>query len=157
MNQITEPVSLTQDGYAELVAELKELKDNKLPAAIDRVARARDFGDLSENSEYQNARENLSFLEGRIEELEDLVSRAKIIKAKKTSKKAVTLGSKVTVNGGGKTHTFTIVGEYEADPTEKKISHDSPLGKALLGKKIGEEVEYEAPVGKILYQIKRID
>ncbi|OGV90614.1 transcription elongation factor GreA [Microgenomates group bacterium RIFCSPLOWO2_01_FULL_46_13] len=149
-------VSLTKEGYDELVVELAEVKEKKLPAAIERVKRARDFGDLSENSEYHSARDDLSFLEGRIEELESLIVRAKIIKTGKSTK-AVTLGSKVTVRANGQTHTYFIVGEYEADPTEKKISHESPLGRALIGKKVGEKVEFVAPVGKILYEIKKID
>lgn len=149
-------ISLTKQGYDELIAELNHLKETKLPQAIERVARARDFGDLTENSEYHSARDELSFLEGRVEELETLIMHAKIIKASNGVKKAISLGSTVTVHGNGKVYTYTIVGEYEADPLSQKISHDSPLGKALLGKKVGEEVEYEAPVGKIVYLIKKI-
>lgn len=148
-------VHLTQEGFDEIKAELAKLEE-KLPTAIKRVTRAREHGDLSENSEYQAAREDLSFMQGRIEELEELLNRAKVIK-NGVSKGKVSLGSKVTVSTGkGKTVTFMIVGEYEADPTEKKISHDSPLGRALLGKKPQEKVEFEAPVGKVVYTVEKV-
>ncbi|MFC1654104.1 transcription elongation factor GreA [Patescibacteria group bacterium] len=148
-------VNLTKEGYEELVSELKELQDNKLPKAINRVALARSFGDLSENSEYHSAREDLAFVEGKVQELETLVARAKIVKISK-SKTKVSVGSKVTVKANGDTHTYDIVGEYEADPIKKKISHDSPLGKALVGRKVGEEAEFDAPVGKVIYTIDKI-
>ncbi len=148
-------VHLTQDGFNDLQAEVNDLKA-KLPQAVDRVAKAREHGDLSENSEYHAAREDLAFIQGRIEELEDVLGHAAIIKTSNSD--AVSLGSLVTVlTQDDQEITFTIVGEYEADPNKKKISHDSPLGKALFGKKVTEKVEYEAPVGKIIYKIKRIN
>lgn len=147
-------IQFTAAGLDELKAELAELKDVKLPAAIERVARARDFGDLSENAEYHAAKEELSFLEGRVEELEDIVSKAYVVDKNGTS--AVDIGCKVTVELGGKDHTYEIVGEWEADPMKKKISHTSPLGQALVGKKKGESVEFEAPAGKVVYKIKKI-
>lgn len=155
---LIKPVHLTREGREEIITELNELKDNKLPKAIERVARARDFGDLSENAEYHSAREDLSFIEGRIEELESLVAHAKlIVQVKAKAGSQVKLGSQVTVNGNGKEHTFTVVGEWEADPVNKKISHQSPLGQALVGKKVGDQVEIEAPAGKINYQITKIN
>ncbi len=148
-------VHLTQEGFNELQAEVNELKA-KLPQAVDRVAKAREHGDLSENSEYHAAREDLSFVQGRVEELEEVLGHATIIK--NSSGDSVSLGSQVTVlTHDNNEITFTIVGEYEADPHKKKISHDSPLGKALFGKKVTEHVEYEAPVGKIIYKIKKIN
>jgi len=148
--------TLTQVGYDELIAELKEIKDTKLPVAIERVATARSFGDLSENSEYHAAREDLSFLEGRMSELEALVSRAKVIKAKKGKQSKVSVGSTVNVYIGKVKHVYQIVGEWEANPSEKKISEGSPLGKALIGKEIGEEIEIDAPAGKIKYRVADI-
>ena len=148
-------VNLTLTGYNELVAELADLKDNKLPAAIERVATARAFGDLSENAEYHSARADHAALMGKIEELTDIVARSQIIQTT-TSKTQVGVGSKVKVAINGTTHEFTIVGEWEADPAEKKISHESPLGKALIGKTVGDKVEVAAPVGKVIYQIKEI-
>src|SRR5260221_158306 len=149
-------VTLTQDGYDELLTELKEIKENKLPKGIERVATARSFGDLSENSEYHAAREDLSFLEGRMSELEVLVSKAKVIKAKKGKQTSVSVGSTVTVHIGKTKHIYQIVGEWEANPKEKKISESSPLGKALLGKEVGQEVEISAPAGKIKYKVAKI-
>ncbi|MEP7166552.1 MAG: transcription elongation factor GreA [Candidatus Woesebacteria bacterium] len=155
MNTITDDVVLTQDGYDDLVAELTDIKTTKLPVAIERVATARSFGDLSENSEYHAAREDLAFMEGRLSELEVLVSKAKVIKTKK-GRTTVGLGSTVTVHIGKAKHIYQIVGEWEANPSEKKISESSPLGKALVGRKEGEEVEVEAPAGKIKYRVAAI-
>ncbi len=151
-------VHLTREGKAEISQELKVLKDTKLPKAIERVARARDFGDLSENAEYHSAREDLSFIEGRIEELETLLHRSQLISEREVKGKTsqVKLGSKVTVTANGKKHQFTVVGEWEADPINKKISHQSPLGKALVGKKVKEKVKIEAPAGKINYTVSKI-
>lgn len=151
----TPQVQLTKEGYQELAAELVQLRDEKRPAAVARVARAREFGDLSENAEYQAAREELNFIDGRIEELGNIVSRAKVA-ADRVSNKTVGLGCKVTVASNGISHLYHVVGEWEANPAEKKISHDSPLGKALLGKKVGDKVEVEAPAGTVVYTIKKI-
>jgi transcription elongation factor GreA len=150
-------VFLTKEGLEELKQELTELTEKKRPSLIKRVAKARDYGDLSENAEYSTSREELSFIEGRIEELEEIISKAKVIQnGKNSSSKEVKLGSKLTVKVNGKEHIYTVVGEWEADPLEKKISHDSPLGKALIGKKEGEMVEVDAPAGKIAYHIVKI-
>ena len=150
-------VYLTKAGLAELKRELDELTAVKLPTAIERVARARDFGDLAENSEYHNAREDLAMIEGRGEELQELLKRVVIINESKAKKVTVALGCQVTVAGNSQTHVFEIVGEWEADPMKKRISAESPLGKALMGKKVGEVAEFEAPIGKILYTVKKIN
>ena len=150
-------VHLTREGLEELKRELDELKTVKLPAAIERVAKAREFGDLAENSEYHNAREDLAMVEGRVEELEELLKRVSVIKNNGAkARSSVSLGCQVTVATDGQTHVFEIVGEWEADPAKKKISAESPLGKALMGKKVGEAAEFEAPIGKIVYTIKKI-
>ena len=154
-NLINDKIQFTADGLAEIQSELAVLKGDKLTAAIERVARARDFGDLSENAEYHAAKEELSFIEGRIEELDGLVARSQVVK-NKGGNGSVDIGCKVTVTVKGKEHTYEIVGEWEADPLKKKISHTSPLGLALIGKKKGEAVEFEAPAGKVVYQIKKI-
>jgi len=148
-------ISMTQSGLDELKNELAKLKD-KEPKAIDRVAKAREFGDLSENSEYHAAREDLAFVQGRIEELEEMIARVQVIKNNGNTNGQVDIGCQVTVHANGSEFTYTIVGDFEADPTQKKISHDSPLGKALMGKKVGESVEFEAPVGKVQYTVKQI-
>jgi transcription elongation factor GreA len=160
MNQLVQDVQLTQEGYDQILAELKELKEAKLPVAIQRVATARSFGDLSENAEYHAAREDLSFIEGRIAELEALVVNAKIItngNGSSKTKGVVDLGSVVTVKVGKEKHVYHIVGEWEANPQEKKISHQSPLGKALLGKGKGEEVEIDVPAGKLKYVVVSVE
>lgn len=145
---------LTAEGLEELKAELAELKDVKLPNLIDRVSAAREQGDLSENSEYHAARDELSFIEGRVEELEELISKAKVVENHGSD--TVRVGSKVTVKSDHGEHIYHIVGKYEADPMNKKISDESPLGKALLGKKVGHAVEYEAPVGRIIYEVLEV-
>lgn len=152
-------IYVTAEGLEELKSELHELKKVKRPEVLDRVSQARAMGDLSENSEYTAAREELSLIDGRSEELEDMLKRARIIEASDDEKDGniVKLGSRVNVTVGSKKEVFTVVGEWEADPQERKISHESPLGKALIGKSIGEKVEVEAPAGKILYHIESIE
>jgi len=149
-------VQMTPLGYRQLVDELKQTESTGLPEAIERVAKAREFGDLSENAEYHSAREDLAALEGRIEELKDIISRVNVVDIKKSGEEEVGIGSLVMVSINGKQHEFSIVGEWEADPAAKKISHESPLGKALLGKKVGDSVEVEAPAGKVAYTIKEV-
>ncbi len=148
-------VLLTRDGLEELKKEHEELNNVKRPAAVSRMAQARDLGDLAENSEYTAARQDLAFIDGRIAELEEILHEAKVIT--KSSGNKVDLGCKVTLHVDGKKEVFTIVGEWEADPAEKKISHASPLGQALLGKKVGEKVAVEAPAGKLTYTIVEIE
>ncbi|MDO8657693.1 MAG: transcription elongation factor GreA [Candidatus Levybacteria bacterium] len=149
-------IYLTKEGLADLKKEYEELAHIKRPDVLERVSQARNLGDLSENGEYIAAREELSFMDGRIEEIEELLKQVTIIDEKSSrgnGKKIVKLGSTITLKKDGKKELFTLVGEWEADPMEKKISHESPLGKALLGKQIGEKVEVAAPAGKILYTI----
>lgn len=155
MTTLNDKIQFTADGLSEIKSELESLRGQKLTAAIERVARARDFGDLSENAEYHAAKEELSFIEGRIEELEGIINRAEVVGSNGNGS-VIDIGCKVTVTVGGKEHTYEIVGEWEADPLKKKISHTSPLGLALIGKKKGEAVEFEAPAGKVVYQIKKI-
>lgn len=151
-------VELTQEGYEELKTELEELVNEKLPQAIKRVAEAREYGDLSENSEYHDARDDKNLIEARIAEIEEILDKAKIVKATR-SKQKVGIGSQVGVHLKDKKsqkRTFQIVGEYEADPMEGKISSVSPLGKALMGQKRGDEITYQAPAGEITYVIDKI-
>lgn len=146
-------IYLTKEGLASLKKEYDELVGVKRPNVLARVSQARNMGDLSENAEYVAAREELTFIDGRIDELEVILKQAVVIKDVKTSGHAVKLGSTVTLNSSGKKEIFTVVGEWEADPTNKKISHESPLGKMLIGKKVGEKIQVEAPAGKITYSI----
>ncbi len=148
-------VVMTKEGLIELKKELDELLKSKRPEAVARLAAARGQGDLSENSEYAAAKQDLAFIDGRIAELETVISEAQVIAGHSKSK--VDVGCKVTLHVNGKKDTYLIVGEWEANPTEKKISNSSPLGTALLGKKVGEKVEVEAPIGKVVYKILSID
>lgn len=150
-------IYLTKEGLEDLKKEFEELSKTKRPDVLARVSQARSMGDLSENAEYVAAREELSFIDGRIDELEELIKQAVIIQESHgKGNHTVKLGSKVTVHIKGKKELFMVVGEWEADPTERKISHESPLGKALIGKRIGEKVEVEAPAGKVVYTIVAI-
>jgi transcription elongation factor GreA len=122
----------------------------KRPDVVQRLSDARDLGDLSENSEYAAAKQDLAFIDGRIAELEEIIHSAKVVVSH--GKKHVDVGCKVTLNSNGKRDVYTVVGEWEADPVNKKISHSSPLGKALIGKKVGDSIDVEAPAGKLTYQ-----
>jgi transcription elongation factor GreA len=144
---------MTQQGYDQLQQQLADLQA-KRPHVVDRLANARSMGDLSENNDYHNAKEQLEFLDGQIEELEHVLKNAEIVTH---GNGVVDLGAKVKVGIDGRETHFHIVGEWEADPKEKKISNTSPLGKALVGKKVGEKVEVQAPAGKIEYTILSVD
>jgi transcription elongation factor GreA len=148
-------VVLTKEGLVELKREHEELVNVKRPEAVTRLASARELGDLSENSEYAAAKTDLSFIDGRILELEEIIHGAKVITSH--GKSHVDVGCMVTLTINGKKETFMLVGEWEADPKAKKISHESPLGKALMGKKVGEKIEVEAPAGKLSYNILNIE
>lgn len=147
---------MTQEGLAELKHEHESLVKTKRPDAVQRVAAARDQGDLAENSEYTAARDELTFIDGRIAELEEILHKAQLISNNHTST-AVDVGCRVTLHINGKKDIYTIVGEWEANPLEKKISHSSPLGKALMGKRVGEKVQVEAPAGTISYKVVHIE
>ena len=151
-------IKLTKEGLEALKSELSELRDVKRPKLVDRLANARSQGDLSENSDYQSAKEELEFLDGRIDELEVVVKTAYVVSdGVKDGNGGNGGGTKVTVKVNGVKTVFDIVGEWEADPVNKKISHESPLGLALVGKKVGEKVEVEAPAGNIRYEILAVE
>ncbi len=150
-------VQLTKEAFEALKAELKELNEVKRPKLVERLSRAMAEGDLMENSDYQSAKEELEFLDGRITELTDVTQNAKIVDSKADNHGKVGVGTKVTVKVGSKPITYTIVGEWEADPANKKISPSSPLGHVLMEKSKGEKVEVNAPAGKVMYEIIEID
>ncbi len=156
MNPNNKTVELTQEGFDALQIEFNELKNEKRPKLVERLSFASSQGDLSENSDYTNAREELEFLDGRISELEEVLKSAMVVEGEKAGSNQVGVGTSVTVKVNGKEFMYNIVGEWEADPAEKKISHTSPLGQSLIGKKEGEKVEVEAPAGKIVYEIVAI-
>lgn len=144
---------ITADGKVELENELDELKKRRSEIA-EKIAAARDYGDLSENAEYDAAREEQGIVETRILEIEDILMNHEIIKPK--SGGAVHVGSKVDLESGKKTVTYTIVGPVEADPLEGKISNESPIGAALMGKKSGDKVTITTPKGEVTYLIKTV-
>jgi transcription elongation factor GreA len=150
-------VYLTKQGLEDLKKEFELLNGTKKLEAIDRVAATRVVGELVENGDYTQAKQDLAYIEGRIQELEGVIGRATIIQENCINRKQVGLGCKVTVKTDSKKAVFHLVGEWEADPLNQKISHESPLGQALIGKKIGEEVEIDAPAGKLTYTILSID
>jgi len=146
----------SEEKLKTLKKELEYLRRVKSKEIARRLKKAAAFGDLSENAEYEEAREAYENLKRRIAELDNLIKNAKIIKKKKNVQE-VQIGSKVVVKSGKETEEFYIVGAEEADPLANKISYESPIGKALLGKKVGEKVEVKTPSGKIIYQIEKIE
>jgi transcription elongation factor GreA len=150
---------LTQEGHDEIVRELKELEEIKLPEVIKRVETARSYGDLSENAEYHNAKEDQELIETRISELQAVLQNSVIVQTN-GKKSTIGIGCVVTVNvKRGKStrkQKLTICGEFEADPAAGKISSASPIGKALTGKKKGDTVTVETPAGMVEYQILEV-
>ncbi len=148
-------IQITKQGLIDLKKELDELISTKRPKLVERLSNARAQGDLSENSDYQNAKEELNFLDGRISELDGVIHNAEVVTGK-NSNGEISVGAEVTLKVQDEEHVYYIVGEWEADPVSKKISHNSPLGQALVGKKKGEKAEVEAPAGKVIYEIMSI-
>lgn len=148
-------IQLTQDGYNNLQEELKELQTIKRPATVDRLQKARAMGDLKENSGYQAAREELGELDGKILEVQYILNNAEIVTTS-SSDLTVTLGKTVTVDINGVQKVISIVGEFESDPMNAKISATSPIGVALLGKKVNDKVEVATPGGTVPYIILSI-
>ena len=145
----------TAQGLNKLKEELEYLQTTKRKEVADRIKVAKAYGDLSENSEYQDAKEEQAFVEGRVIELEHMVKTA-IIAEEGGSNDSVRVGSQVTVDKAGQKFNFTIVGSTEADPINGKISLESPLGQAMLNHKVGEEFEVDLPSGKVTYKITNI-
>lgn len=137
---------LTREGYNKLVQELKKLKEIDRPAVIERIKNARELGDLSENADYASAREQQSFIEGKIKEIEEKIKNSEIIDSSKINS-AVALGHKIELDCNGALEKYELVGDTESDPINGKISVNSPIGRAILGKKIGEIVKIQVPSG----------
>ena len=152
---------VTKEGLKQLQDELEELKTVKRKEVADRLKEAISYGDLSENSEYQEAKNEQAFIEGRILELEQMIKNAKIISDKKaaTKTKDIQIGTTVTVRNktdGDDPVVYTIVGSTEANPLEQKISNESPVGKALLGHKKGDTVDVATPAGAFKYEVMKV-
>lgn len=149
---------MTLEGKKKLELELEDLKVNKRKEIVERIKIARSFGDLSENSEYESAKDEQAFVEGRISELETMIRYAEIIDDKNIEKDIVTLGRKVSFMElpDEEEESYTIVGSAEADPSEFKISNDSPIAKAILGKKVNDIVSVETPGGSFQVKITKV-
>lgn len=153
--RVTKKVYLTAKGLQKAQQELEFLKKSKRAEIADRIRQAREYGDLTENSEYDAAIEEQNLIESRISELEDILKDVKLI-SEKNYQDFVVIGSTVKVEMEGEVDEFTIVGRVEADPAKKKISNESPLGEALLGAKKGEEVEVATPIVKYKCKVLEI-
>jgi len=146
---------ISQERFDEFKAELAELKSTKIPKIADRIDEARQMGDLSENAEYHSARDEMAWAQTRVKELERILSNSEIVSGIKGSDK-VQVGSTITVKVNGKEKEYHIVGAHEADPLAGKISNESPLGEAFLGKSKGDKVEVKVPSGMQEYKITSI-
>jgi transcription elongation factor GreA len=151
-------VILTPEGYAKLKQEIETLRTVKRREVAERIRVAREFGDIAENAEYDDAKNEQAMLEHRIATLEDRVVAARVITKREISKDTVSVGSKVRVKNmdAGKTFEYHIVGSAEANPTENKLSNESPVGKAIIGHKKGDVVEVTAPRGALKFKILEI-
>ncbi len=150
-------VFVTEKGYKKLIEELKNLQTVGRKEVAVRLQEAISYGDLSENAEYDEAKNQQAFLEARINELEDQIKNAEIIKEADTKTGVVQIGSTVTLQlKGGEKHEYTIVGSTEADPILRKISNESPVGDAVLGKKAKDKVTITAPGGEFEYEILKV-
>lgn len=147
---------LTKDGLTKLQAELELLIHSRRKEIASRIQEAKELGDLSENAEYQEAKNEQAFNEGRIEELEATLRNVQIIKEGGSHTGVVQVGSTVHADNGSK-HTLHIVGSSEADPMSGKISNESPLGQALLGKKAGDSVVITTPRGQATYIVTKVE
>ena len=158
---MAQDIVLTKEGYEELSAKLKVLKSEGRSEIAEKLKVARSFGDLSENSEYDEAKSEQAKLEAEISDIEVRLSRATIIDEEENSNtEVVHLGSIVTIKGtakGSAERTYTITGFAQADPSKGRISDESPVGKALLGHKVGDKVTVEAPLGVMTYKIVKLE
>ncbi len=152
---------LTKERYDELVAELNKMKKEGRRSVMERLRHAKDLGDLSENAEYQSAREDQSVLERKIAELEDLLKNSALFEKQSaagvSSNGTVRLGSKVSLKKDGAVLNYTVVGSSEADPLNGLVSNESPLGRELLAKRSGDKIQIQTPKGQIEYSILSVD
>ena len=141
------PVLLTKEGLRQLEDEMHLLVTVRRPEVAERIRHARDFGDIAENAEYTEAKNEQSLVEGRIQTLEGMIRNAAVIEEEPREKGVVSVGAQVQVNSDEGDESYTIVGPAEADPLKGRISNESPLGRALLGHRAGDEVEWTSPMG----------
>lgn len=147
---------LTPDGFKKLKEELKQLRELSRTTVAAKMKDACDMGNVLENVVFDAAVEEQTYIDNKIQEIEDILANAQIVTKDKESENTVVIGSKVVVEFEGKEDVFTIVGSAESDPTNRLISNESPVGKALLGAKLGDKVKVETPIFKVTYTIKEI-
>lgn len=146
---------ISQDGLDKLKLELEDLKQNKRRELAERIEAAKELGDLSENAEYHDAKEQLAMVEGRIREIQDMLKDVSLIEAGSTGG-VISVGTSIKVEVNGKAREYTIVGSNEANPLEGRISNESPLGSAFLGHRAGETISVETPAGEMSYRITHV-
>lgn len=151
-------ITLTSAGLSDLQQELQTLKEVQMPKVVARIAVAREQGDLSENADYQSARNEQEILQARIDEIEEILSKATVAADNNGKSSVISMGSTVILEmlGKGQKVTYILGGQYESTPAEGKISIESPVGKALLGKSKGDKVSVEVPAGKMEYKILEV-
>ncbi len=152
-------VILTPEGYEKLKSEIQHLSNEKRREVADRIRVARDFGDISENAEYDDAKNEQAMLEHKIAQLEERLAHARVIESGDVDLSVVSIGAKVRLRDvdAKQTVEYVIVGSAEADPAESKLSNESPVGKAIIGRKKGETVEVAAPRGALKFKIMGIE
>jgi transcription elongation factor GreA len=156
--QVVKDVILTKEGYQRLKDEIEYLQTEKRREVAERIKTAREFGDIAENAEYDDAKNEQAMLEARIAKLEERLSAARVIEKREISKDVVSIGAKVRLRDvdAKQTVEYHIVGSAEANPAEYKLSNESPVGQAIMGKKKGETVEVKTPRGSLKYKILEI-
>ncbi|MFA7170357.1 MAG: transcription elongation factor GreA [Candidatus Paceibacterota bacterium] len=147
---------LTKEGLEKLQQELDMLKTVERQKVAQRIQTSKELGDLSENAEYSEAKEQQALNESRVAEIEDIIKNSEVIDGSKTGSGKVFVGSTITVNNGKEDRVYTIVGSNEADPLIGKISNESPMAMSFMGRKIGEKVSVSTPKGEIEYEIREI-
>ena len=158
-NDNNKEVLLTEEGYEKLEKELDNLVNVKRREVAKRIKVAREFGDISENSEYDDAKNEQAFIEGRIKEIKNMLRNARVVKDDEVTDKTVNIGTTVKLKDkdNDEIYSYTIVGAAESDPLNYKISHESPIGKSIIGHKIGDTVKVEVPSGIISYEVLSIE
>ncbi len=148
---------VTAEGLEDLKIEFEELKHKKIPDIANLIDEAKQQGDLSENAEYQQAKEEMAWAQGRLQELRYLLDNAQVVEAAQKNQDTIMVGSTIIIKNNTTTKSYTIVGPREASPLEGKISNESPLGESFLGHKVGDEVIVNTPAGKQTYEILEIN
>lgn len=152
---MADEIILTKEGLVKLQTELRDLKVNKRKEIAEQIKNAKEYGDISENAEYDDAKNEQAFVEGRIAEIEKMIKNVKVVQKIKNCGK-VTLGCTVVISTDGKEEKYMIVGSQESNPSEGKISHESPLGKALIDKVVGDVIDLELPDKTMKYRVVSI-